>query len=216
MENKIYKMKNVWISSWNHCDIFGKGILIILGILSIYSWFVMIEKYLTIKEARRKNKTFEKYFIFKKEVKKISCPLYNIVNFLSSLIKYEKMPLEIAKKYINIAFTKEQSNLEKNLSSLITITSIAPFLGLLGTIWGLLISFTNMSVTGSSSIRVVAGGVAEALITTVLGLMVAIPAAVGYNFFKDRIQNLIEEMEFLIPRIESFLNEILIDEKQEK
>lgn len=209
-------MKNIWVSSWNHCDLFGKIDLILLGILSVYSWFLMIEKYLIIKQAKKNNKEFEKYFILKKEIKKIPSPLYNIINFLTSLVRYEKISIDMTKKYIDMAFAKEQSILERNLSSLATITSIAPFLGLLGTVWGLLISFTNMSITGSSSIRVVAGGVAEALITTVLGLLVAIPAAVGYNFFKDKIANLMEEMEFLIPTIESFLNEVLIENEKEK
>ncbi|MCM8803828.1 MAG: MotA/TolQ/ExbB proton channel family protein [Candidatus Omnitrophica bacterium] len=201
-------MENVWISSWKHCDIYGKIDLIILGILSIYSWYIMIEKFLTIRTAMKNNKIFESFFISKKEIKKIPCPLYSILEYLTTLIKYEKFSLEESKKYIEKAFIKEQANLEKNLTSLATITVVAPFLGLLGTVWGLLISFINMSVTGSSSIKVVAGGIAEALITTVLGLLVAIPAAVGYNFFKDRIQTLMDKMELLIPYIEEYLSKI--------
>lgn len=109
---------------------------------------------------------------------------------------------------------KEQANLEKNLTTLATITAIAPFLGLLGTVWGLLISFTNMSITGSSSIKVVASGVAEALITTVLGLLVAIPAAVGYNYFRERIQNLMDEIEYILPYIEEYLEKVLLKENE--
>ncbi len=199
-------MENIWISSWKHCDIFGKIILIILGILSIYSWYVIIEKFLTVKNAFKKNKIFESSFISKKEIKKILCPLYSIIHYLTSLLKYEKMDLETTKKYIEKAFLKEQTDLEKNLTSLATIAAVSPFLGLLGTVWGLLLSFTNMAITGSSSIRVVAGGVAEALITTVLGLLVAIPAAIGYNYLKDKIRTLMDEMEFLIPYIEDYLN----------
>lgn len=207
-------MGNIWISSWKHCDIYGKIDLVILGILSIYSWYIMIEKFLTIRTAIKNNKIFESYFISKKEIKKIICPLFSIIDYLISLIKYEKFSLEESKKYIEKAFIKEQTNLEKNLTSLATITAIAPFLGLLGTVWGLLISFINMSVTGSSSIKVVAGGVAEALITTVLGLLVAIPAAIGYNFFKDRIQTLMDEMEFLIPYIEEYLSKIPLKQNE--
>jgi biopolymer transport protein ExbB/TolQ len=111
---------------------------------------------------------------------------------------------------------KQQTDLEKNLTSLATITVVAPFLGLLGTIWGLLISFINMSITGSSSIKVVASGVAEALITTVLGLLVAIPAAVGYNYFKDRIQRLMDEMELLIPFIEEYLMDFSLKQNEKQ
>ena len=209
-------MENIWISSWKHCDIYGKLDLIILGILSLYSWYIMIEKFLTTRTAFKNNEIFQSYLISKKEIKKIPSPLYSIVDYLITMIKYEKFTLEKTKKCIEKAFAKEKINLEKNLTSLATITVIAPFLGLLGTVWGLLISFTNMAVTGSSSIKVVAGGVAEALITTVLGLLVAIPAAVGYNYFKEKIQNLMDEMEFLIPYIEEYLSEIHLKEHEKQ
>ncbi|MGC8976981.1 MAG: MotA/TolQ/ExbB proton channel family protein [Candidatus Ratteibacteria bacterium] len=209
-------MENIWISSWKHCDIYGKLDLIILGILSLYSWYIMIEKFFTTRTAFKNNEIFQSYLISKKEIKKIPSPLYSIVDYLITMIKYEKFTLEKTKKCIEKAFAKEKINLEKNLTSLATITVIAPFLGLLGTVWGLLISFTNMAVTGSSSIKVVAGGVAEALITTVLGLLVAIPAAVGYNYFKEKIQNLMDEMEFLIPYIEEYLSEIHLKEHEKQ
>ncbi|MGB9678302.1 MAG: MotA/TolQ/ExbB proton channel family protein [Candidatus Ratteibacteria bacterium] len=207
-------MENIWISSWKHCDIFGKIDLVILGFLSLYSWYIIFEKLFILRTAFRRNKNFEKIFLLQKEIKKIPCPLYSIINYITSLIKYEKISPKMSKKYIEKAFIKEQNNLEKNLTSLATITAIAPFLGLLGTVWGLLIAFTNMSITGSSSIKVVASGVAEALITTVLGLLVAIPAAVGYNFLREKIQILMDEMEFLIPYIEEYLNKLFIKQNE--
>jgi len=207
-------MGNIWVLSWRHCDIFGKIDLIILGVLSIYSWYIIIEKFLVLRNAFKKNKIFEHFFISKKDIKKIPCPLYSIIDYLSSLIKHKNFTYEMAKKHIEKTFMKQQTDLEKNLTSLATITVVAPFLGLLGTIWGLLISFINMSITGSSSIRVVASGVAEALITTVLGLLVAIPAAIGYNYFKDRIQRLMDDMEFLIPFIEEYLMEISLNKNE--
>ncbi|MFN4227652.1 MAG: MotA/TolQ/ExbB proton channel family protein [Candidatus Ratteibacteria bacterium] len=206
-------MENIWISSWKHCDIFGKIILVILGFLSIYSWYIIFEKLLTLRTAFKKNKDVEKSLLLKREIKKIPCPLYSILNYLTS-VKFDKFSPDISKKYIENAFIREQKNLEKNLISLATITAIAPFLGLLGTVWGLLISFINMSITGSSSIKVVAGGVAEALITTVLGLMVAIPAAVGYNFLKEKVKTLMDEMEFLTPYIEDYLNEFFLEQNE--
>ncbi|HOK55843.1 MAG TPA: MotA/TolQ/ExbB proton channel family protein [bacterium] len=209
-------MENIWISSWKHCDIFGKVDLVILAFLSIYSWYIIFEKLFVLKKAFKRNKDFEKIFLSQKEIKRIPCPLYSVLDYLTSLIKFEKFSPEISKKYIEKAFIKEQNNLEKNLTSLATITAIAPFLGLLGTIWGLLIAFTNMSITGSSSIKVVASGVAEALITTVLGLLVAIPAAVGYNFLREKIQLLMDEMEFLIPYIEEYLNELFLKQNEKQ
>ncbi|MCS7181007.1 MAG: MotA/TolQ/ExbB proton channel family protein [bacterium] len=209
-------MENIWISSWKHCDIFGKIDLVLLGILSIYSWYIIFEKISILRISYKRNKEVEKSFLAQKEIKKIPCPLYSILDYLTNLIRYDKITPDMSKKYIEKAFVREQNNLEKNLTSLATITAIAPFLGLLGTVWGLLIAFTNMSITGSSSIKVVASGVAEALITTVLGLLVAIPAAVGYNFLRDKIQILMDEMEFLIPQIEKFLDEYFIKQNEKQ
>ncbi|MCM8772939.1 MAG: MotA/TolQ/ExbB proton channel family protein [Candidatus Omnitrophica bacterium] len=200
-------MENIWISSWKHCDFFGKADLVILGILSVYSWYIMIEKILTIRDVSKKNKIFVSNLLYKKEIKKIPCPLYSIVHQLLLFQRFEKNTSEKFKEKIEKLIMKEQKNLEKNLTTLATITAVAPFLGLLGTVWGLLLAFTNMAIKGSSSIRVVAGGVAEALITTVLGLLVAIPSAVGYNYLRERIQTVVDEMEFLIPEIEDYLKE---------
>ncbi|MCX7916513.1 MAG: MotA/TolQ/ExbB proton channel family protein [bacterium] len=209
-------MENIWISAWKHCDIFGKIDLVLLGILSIYSWYIIFEKISILRISYKRNKEVEKSFLAQKEIKKIPCPLYSTLDYLTTLIRYDKITPDMSKKYIEKAFVREQNNLEKNLTSLATITAIAPFLGLLGTVWGLLIAFTNMSITGSSSIKVVASGVAEALITTVLGLLVAIPAAVGYNFLRDKIQILMDEMEFLIPQIEKFLDEYFIKQNEKQ
>ncbi|MCM8803459.1 MAG: MotA/TolQ/ExbB proton channel family protein, partial [Candidatus Omnitrophica bacterium] len=191
-------------------------ILVILGILSIYSWYIIFEKLFIIRTAFKKNRYVGESFLSKKEIEKVPCPLYSILNYLTSLIKYNKFSSEMSRSYIENAFIKEQNNLEKNLTSLATITTIAPFLGLLGTVWGLLVSFINMSITGSSSIKVVASGVAEALITTVLGLMVAIPAAIGYNFLKEKINLLMNEMEFFLPYIEQYLNEIFLRQNEKQ
>ncbi|MCM8832681.1 MAG: MotA/TolQ/ExbB proton channel family protein [Candidatus Omnitrophica bacterium] len=209
-------MGNIWITSWRHSDIFCRGILVILGVLSVYSWYIIFEKLFIIRTAYVKNRYLGNLILSKKEIKRVPCPLYSIFDYLTTLIRYNKFSLEMSKSYIEKAFIKEQNNLEKNLTSLATITTVAPFLGLLGTVWGLLVSFINMSITGSSSIKVVASGVAEALITTVLGLMVAIPAAVGYNFLKEKIKVLMDEMEFFIPHIEQYLNEIFLRQNEKQ
>lgn len=207
------KTENILISSWKHCDIFGKIDIVILILLSLYSWYLMIEKYLIIKNSHKNNQIFLNSIRQKKPIEILSCPLYRILKELIFLIKTGKTSLGKVKGYFEKLLLKEKTELEKNLSHLATITAIAPFLGLLGTVWGLLIAFTNMAITGSSSIRVVASGVAEALITTVIGLLVAIPAAVGYNFLKEKVFLVIEEMELLGEEIEEFLMYIDKNEK---
>lgn len=196
-------MGNIWISAWRHCDIAGKLILIILGLLSFYSWYIIIEKFLFLKDVERKNKIFEKYLKRGKTPKFIACPLNSILEYGITLKKetgFDSIDLHLEK-----AFLQEQGKLEKKITSLATVATISPFLGLLGTVWGLLLSFQGIVAAGASSVRVVAAGVSEALITTIAGLIVAIPAAVGYNYYRDRVLNILERMEYFFPYLLNYL-----------
>jgi biopolymer transport protein TolQ len=89
----------------------------------------------------------------------------------------------------------QEEKLERNLSFLATTASVTPFIGLFGTVWGIMIAFKNIGQTGSTSLDVVAPGISEALITTAIGLAVAIPAVVGYNYLQGRIKVLVGEIE---------------------
>jgi len=83
--------------------------------------------------------------------------------------------------------------LRRYVSFLATVTSISPFLGLLGTVWGIMIAFLDIASKGSANISVVAPGIADALITTIVGLGVAIPSAIGYNYLANRIRSILEQ-----------------------
>jgi len=199
----IESMGNVWITAWRHCDIAGRLIIIILVMLSFYSWYIIIEKFLSLKETERKNRIFEKYLKRGELYKSRKCPLYSILKYGIELKK--NTGFDLIDTHLEKAFLQEQGKLEKKITSLATIATISPFLGLLGTIWGLLLSFQGIAAAGTSSVRVVAGGVSEALITTIAGLIVAIPAAIGYNYYRDRVLNILERMEYLFPYILNYL-----------
>ena len=92
---------------------------------------------------------------------------------------------------------QQEEDLSSKLISLASITSISPLLGLLGTVWGIMIAFVDIKNFGSSSIQVVAPGIAEALVTTIAGLVVAIPASMAYNAFNTNIRQMALEMENL-------------------
>lgn len=196
-------MENVLISAWKHCDFIGKSVIIILFFLSFYSWYLIIFKFFLFKEIDRKNKIFGDLLLSGKNPEFITCPLSRIMKYGIKLSRNRN--LEGIESYIEKAYLKEQGQLEKNLSFLATVASISPFLGLLGTVWGLLVAFHNMAITGSSSIKVVASGVAEALVTTIIGLVVAIPAAIGYNYLREKIGGINERMEFFFPYIKEFI-----------
>jgi len=96
---------------------------------------------------------------------------------------------------LGIAISEEVGILEKRLNILATTVSVSPFLGLLGTVWGVMTAFLNMGIHGSADITFVGPGIAEALITTVAGLAVAIPALVAYNSFVESFNRVQKEME---------------------
>jgi len=93
------------------------------------------------------------------------------------------------------AVSKERSRFEKNLSFLATTASVSPFVGLFGTVWGIMVAFNNIGVSGSTSLDVVAPGISEALVTTAIGLAVAIPATIGFNFFQNKVQVIVATVE---------------------
>ena len=165
----------------------------------------MIGKFFLFREIKRKHNLFETYIRKRKTPSNFHSPLNATLNYGIRLMKSANIEDEKLLLRLEKFAGREIEKLEKNLSFLATIASVAPFLGLLGTVWGLLLAFNNMAISGSSSIGVVASGVAEALITTIVGLMVAIPAASGYNYFIERLKHLTGKVEFLLPYVISFL-----------
>ncbi|CAM2008966.1 protein TolQ [Acanthopleuribacter pedis] len=103
--------------------------------------------------------------------------------------------LESINRVLQRASFVELSKLEKNLNHLATIAAVAPFVGLLGTVWGIIEAFADIGEQKSASLAVVAPGIAEALIATAVGLFAAIPAVMAYNYFINKVQTLSAEME---------------------
>ncbi|HNS31811.1 MAG TPA: MotA/TolQ/ExbB proton channel family protein [bacterium] len=196
-------MGNIWITSWNHCDMAGKAIMVMLVMLSFYSWYILIEKFIFLRDSEKKNRLFEKFLMKGEPLRSPDCPLSSILEYGMELKR--KTGSDYLDGYLEKAFLQEQGKLEKKIASLATVATIAPFLGLLGTVWGLLLSFLGIVAAGASSVRVVAAGVSEALITTVAGLAVAIPASIGYNYYRDRIFKILDRMECLFPYILNYL-----------
>lgn len=104
--------------------------------------------------------------------------------------KISILELESLQKTLQRISAEEIMNLEKSLTVLATASSVSPLLGLLGTVWGIMVAFVGIARKGNASISAVAPGVAVALITTVIGLLVAIPALVAFNFFQSRINTI--------------------------
>ena len=172
-------------------SIFAKLILFILLIISVFSWAIMIHKYLFINRYKSELSHFLKTLANQANRAYIedSC-----VHFSTGYAK--RMPILLLKliqaknqgrlniptgPIINNAVMGEANKLKNGMGILVTSANISPLIGLLGTVWGVMYSFINIGEYGSASIAVVAPGIAEALMTTIAGLCVAIPAMVGHN-----------------------------------
>jgi biopolymer transport protein TolQ len=194
-----------------------KLVLLLLLVFSFVSWGIIFYKYRVIKKAFAESKAFLEIFwerrsldlIYEEAKNLTSSPLSNI--FRAGYIELVKMKRltnpgrgggalsgsyadDIVKK-IRWTSTAEVNHLEKYVSFLATTGSTAPFIGLFGTVWGIMDAFRHIGIKGAASIAVVAPGISEALIATAIGLFAAIPAVVGYNYFVNKIRVIVKEVE---------------------
>ena len=115
--------------------------------------------------------------------------------FSNKSFDFKKSFCENVKKEMEIVINKELTGLEKGLNFLASVGSTAPFIGLFGTVWGIMNSFTAIGISQNTSLAVVAPGIAEALFATALGLIAAIPAVLAYNKLNDKIYNFSNKVE---------------------
>ena len=202
----------------SHVGPVAAGVLLLLGVFSLVSWAVIIFKGLALRRAYADSRTF--LDVFRKsskfsEVNSVcaqlaSSPLvgvfqagYHEVNQqvrppgkdAAAPVKPTVRSLESLSRALVRAATVESTRLDRRISFLATTASVTPFVGLFGTVWGIMNAFRDIGMAGSASLAVVAPGISEALITTAMGLAAAIPAAFFYNFFQSRIKVLTSMMD---------------------
>jgi biopolymer transport protein TolQ len=178
-----------------------KGVLLILSMFSVVSWGIMFFKWRFFSKASAESEDFVRYFRSGKNpagLNKVAGSL--LVSPLASLYKMVfaegnfSDPDEIRRSLRRYA-TLESAKLERYLNFLATTGSTTPFIGLFGTVWGIMGAFQGIGAMGSASLSVVAPGIAEALIATAAGLVAAIPAVIGYNYFLSAARRLSIEIE---------------------
>ncbi len=181
----------------------GKVILVCLIIFSVFAWSVLISKFLQMRRAKQLNKFFDAEFrketqvlaIFDRRIQAEGCPLFAVYHDgAQSLDARLRRGVEVrrdsatlksmehVKRSIESAVAREALKLESGLIMLAIAVSGAPFMGLLGTVWGVMITFADVGQKGSADLATMAPGVAAALVTTVAGLLVALPSMFGYNW----------------------------------
>ncbi len=177
-----------------------KGVMLLLLFLSIWTWTVIFEKAITIRLINSRIKRFERDFwsgmslerMFKQCKGREDNPLAMVFTAVIDEINVKSLPnktttslknSERIKQAAQIAASKAMDNVEHNLDFLAMIGSTATFIGLFGTVWGIMVSFQSIAAAKNTTLAVVAPGIAEALLATVLGLVAAIPAMLFYNKF---------------------------------
>ena len=189
------------------------GVMVLLALMSLVSWYIIGFKYLFISTATKETESFLDAFWRSKDIEAIykvaqglgRSPLSHL--FLAGYTELSKLQsggarsadqaadLENVERALQKATTKEITQLESMVPFLATTGSAAPFIGLFGTVWGILVSFQAIGVMKNASVTTVAPRIAEALIATAIGLVAAIPAVMAYNYFLRRIRVLTSEMD---------------------
>jgi len=179
-------------------DFVVKSVIILLIASSIYSWALIFDKYKLFKKINLLTLDFENKFWKAKSAEnlnnnlptKTEDPLTQIFkDAMSELIKTKSKTnaIQIARveRILEISTDNQIKKIEKNFTFLATVGSTAPFIGLFGTVWGIMNSFQSIAISRNTSLAIVAPGIAEALFATALGLLAAIPAVVAYNKFNS-------------------------------
>ena len=197
-------------------DIIVKSVIVLLIACSIYSWAIMIDKFKLFKKINISSEEFEEKFWRSKSAETFYNSLpSNVEDPMASLFKESMQGLLKAKSKSNLAekmggilelgIEKQMSKIEKGFTFLATVGSTAPFIGLFGTVWGIMNSFQSIAISRNTSLAIVAPGIAEALFATALGLLAAIPAVVAYNKFNNESKKYSQKLESFSKRFLSII-----------
>lgn len=200
-----------------NASLFVQILMLLLLLISIYSWYTIFHKGALIRSARRQSEKFERDYLSTHQLSQLlQSSLANRHQmdgmeriFISGMQSFEQMSeqtsdtskrLEFSQRAMKATFQRELDTLEAHLPFLASVGSVSPYIGLLGTVWGIMNAFMGLSVAGQSTLASVAPGIAEALIATALGLFAAIPAVLAYNRYTA-------EVDRLSLRYESFIDD---------
>ncbi|AFC69541.1 Tol-Pal system subunit TolQ [Rickettsia amblyommatis] len=212
-------------------DIIGKSVMLMLLIASIWSWAIILDKIFKLVQVQKSMRAFENVFwsggvleqLYESIKRSVNNPLALI--FVSAMDECKSLSTKGLSEGLKnnhkeritgamyLAQNREVEKLEKNLSFLATVGSSSPFVGLFGTVWGIMHSFQSIATSNNTSLAVVAPGIAEALLATAIGLFAAIPAVIFYNYLISRITLINNKIEDFISELNSILSKAIDQEK---
>ena len=210
---------NTDFSLWSlflRADFIVKSVILMLIGCSIYSWAIIIEKFRLFKKINLESEEFEESFWKSKSAETFYNNLpVNLENPMALLFKDSMQTLlkvknksnlnERMNSVLEVNIEKQIVTLEKGFTFLATVGSTAPFIGLFGTVWGIMNSFQSIAISRNTSLAIVAPGIAEALFATALGLLAAIPAVVAYNKYNNDSKKYSQKLENFSKRFLSII-----------
>ena len=196
-------------------DFIVKAVIVILIAASVYSWALIFDKYKLFKKIEKSTASFEEKFWKSKSAESFYNSFSNkekdpvatifqsaMIELIRTKSKSSSVQSARVSRVIEISADKEIKSIEKHFTFLATVGSTAPFIGLFGTVWGIMNSFQSIAISRNTSLAIVAPGIAEALFATALGLLAAIPAVIAYNKFNS-------DSKKYVGRIENFSKRFL-------
>ena len=204
------------INLFLRADIIVKSVMVLLIACSVYSWAIIIEKYRLFKKINKSSEEFENKFWKSRSAESfynslpgnIDDPMANVFKDTMQVIVKSRSKSNLSNKLesmLEVNIEKQMNMLEKNYTFLATVGATAPFIGLFGTVWGIMNSFQSIAISRNTSLAIVAPGIAEALFATALGLLAAIPAVVAYNKFNSDSKKYSQKLENFSKRFTSII-----------
>ena len=200
-----------------------QAVMVILLVVSIISWIVIFERYFNLNRIKEANKIFEEQFWSGKDLNEIHESIEELSNdeligslrvFKSGFNEFLRLSdgkkitiedLESVNRAIRVSLAREEESLMYHLPFLANVGSVSPYVGLFGTVWGIINSFQGLSDATQATINAVAPGISEALVATALGLFAAIPAVVAYNRFASESDTQLQQSSIFGEELASIL-----------
>ncbi len=214
------------LSVWqlvSHASLPVQLVMLLLLLASVVSWFFIVQRFFFFQASVQAARQFEHKFwsgmdlsqLFRQgTAKSVVVGMESV--FLAGFKEFSRLRQQVgadpevvmegAQRAMHIALAREEEQMEKHLSFLATVGSISPYVGLFGTVWGIMISFQGLATMQQATLATVAPGISEALIATAMGLFAAIPAVVAYNRFSARADNLNNKLETFSDEFYSILH----------
>ncbi len=200
-----------------------QAVMVLLLVVSIISWIVIFERYFNLNRIKEANKIFEEQFWSGKDLHEIYTSIEELSNddligslrvFKSGFSEFLRLSdgqkitiedLESVNRAIRVSLAREEESLMYHLPFLANVGSVSPYVGLFGTVWGIINSFQGLSDATQATINAVAPGISEALVATALGLFAAIPAVVAYNRFASESDTQLQQSSIFGEELASIL-----------